>query len=287
MSGRRGLTIVELLVCIAIVAVLFGLMLPAVQKIRATAARAQDQNNLRQITLAFHSYASAHSGRLPSRGTPSVVSYDLGNQSPFYNILPYLEPGSPAPYAVRDKTGVHYARVKMFLSPTDVTVRAAFENHIDGPTSYSVNGQVFLERTRLPISIPDGLSNTIAVSQHYFRCSRRFNDHSYLFYDFASVPLDFEYTGTRRGTFADPMWRDVVPTTSGNPPTTSASTSGVTFQVAPRPDEADGRLLQSTQPNGLLVAMFDGSVRTLAPSISERVFWGMITPSGGEVVSDY
>jgi len=64
---RRGVTLVEMLVVIAIIGVLVGLLLPAVQSARESSRRAQCGNNLKQLGIACHTYLAAR-GMFPPGG---------------------------------------------------------------------------------------------------------------------------------------------------------------------------------------------------------------------------
>ncbi len=85
---RAAFTLTELVVLTCLVAVVVGLLLPAVQKARAAAPRASCADNLRRIGQAIHSYADAHDGELP---------YGHRNKSPLSGwatlLLPYLGEG--------------------------------------------------------------------------------------------------------------------------------------------------------------------------------------------------
>ena len=89
-SSRTGFTLIELVVVIAIVGVLIAFLLPAVQRVRDAAARAQCANNLKQIGLAAHGYHDT------AKAFPAGVRWQKGKDpylfaSWFAFLLPYVE----------------------------------------------------------------------------------------------------------------------------------------------------------------------------------------------------
>jgi type II secretory pathway pseudopilin PulG len=307
-AKRLGLSLIELLIAVGIVAVLIGLLLPAIQNVREAALFTRGQNQLRQIGLATHNYCQDNDGALPCNMTQWVR--DLKPVTGFVgsyitcqsSLLPYIEQdwlfqavfviGLGAPYTLADQYGI---RVRCYQNPLDLSVpalaRAKGDDALD--CSYVSNAWVFSMPRSIDSGFADGLSNTIFFTEHYMYCG---GDE----FDMFSIMNDSRRKGTGMGyastapTFADygynsrhtgqPPTVDFYPITSGNPPQSTA-TGGVTFQLAPKIPDCDPRMPNAASRRGLQVLMGDGSVMTVTIGVAPELFWGSVTPDGGEITS--
>ncbi|HSQ58027.1 MAG TPA: DUF1559 domain-containing protein [Gemmata sp.] len=187
-ARRKAFTLIELLVVIAIIAILIGLLLPAVQKVRAAAARTQSKNNLKQISLAAMDFESAH------RITPPIFGQVRAagpSGSIYYHLLPFLEQN--ALYNLGAE-GSRSAPLKILQNPADPSMPPggvftlpvaapawdsasgtanpypAWANPANtqwGVSSYSANWQVFDDQGATLSKMQDGLSNTILFNEKY------------------------------------------------------------------------------------------------------------------------
>ncbi|VTS08598.1 DUF1559 family PulG-like putative transporter [Tuwongella immobilis] len=286
MNRRNGLTLIELLVVLAILALLIGLLLPSVQKVREAAARMHSMNNLKQINLGLQHYLTSHSGKIPAifeQPEPNTLN------SLWFTLMPYINNGTIYHSYQNDPDQL----VKEFISPADPTVRrVSWKTYVRsddyrGDCSYAANAQCFGFNAAIQ-QITDGTSQTYSFGERYATCR---NIAVYWAIHRGNMILGKD----RSATFADNKIRypdgqmtsgqfDAYPIMKGTPPRLGCSHGAYTYQLAPRPSDCEYYLAQTPHPAGMLTAMFDGSVRTTAPNVSEFVFWATVTPAGGEIL---
>jgi prepilin-type N-terminal cleavage/methylation domain-containing protein len=125
MNAKRAFTLVELLVTIAIIAILAGLLLPALSRAKENGKQTSCASNLNQISLAIRFYASDYSDSLPVLPNPNPYPNGIGA---YYKQLVkgYLGlTGPPSP------------NEKVFVCPSDPIICTQLGHAY---TSYTFNG---------------------------------------------------------------------------------------------------------------------------------------------------
>jgi prepilin-type N-terminal cleavage/methylation domain-containing protein/prepilin-type processing-associated H-X9-DG protein len=316
MRRRSGFTLIELLVVIAIIGMLMGLLLPAIQKIRTTAARLQCSNNLKQIILALHNYHDTKGSLPPSR----TLVYRFSAHA---HILPFLEQDSLYQTInwnadVFDPTNdlPRGTRLKVFLCPADndayVPDGLAATNYRVNEGTSIVNGYGKSDEEGVNLSMPppngpffnssrgrltditDGTSNTAGVSEHII------GDFSNAI---ATLESDTFHPGTYPSTadqaMADCMaidWTNLAyqgRSTVGAPWLQGYHSTTTYYHAAPPgfrscmfPPNRIMTTANSKHTNGVNVALCDGSVRFVSYSISLSTWRALGTIAAGDLLGN-
>jgi prepilin-type N-terminal cleavage/methylation domain-containing protein len=320
---RRGFTLIELLVVIAIIAILIGLLVPAVQRVREAASRTQCMNNLKQLGLAAQNYHDQYKHLPPGIGYYHPTAQNDVFGTFFFHLLPNLEhdnlfksalgvvpfpppPQGPGPTTVYypGNNNVYSRRVAMFLCPSDPSVGpdgvVTINGFSFGASCYGPNaliaGQSDLTtkpykvdpqgKARLQADFPDGTSNTILHAEKYARCTKttmaqQFQDGGCA-WAYCAAPVFPWQPPPMAPPFKTFQLGFCIPSLANQGAPNAIGPSSM-FQVQPREGNCDPTRAATAHAGGMQVGLADGSVRTLAPSLSGDTWWAAVTPRGGEV----
>jgi len=156
---RQAFTLIELLVVIAIIAILIALLVPAVQKVRAAAAKTQCENNLKQIGLALHGYHDSK-GSFPGNHRPAAAPTIRTRW--FTKILPYLDQGNLFKNYDATKNWDDAVNLPVTSQPLAVAVCPASPN----PNRLDGDPALLIVSPATSITSWTGIASTVAVTDY-------------------------------------------------------------------------------------------------------------------------
>jgi prepilin-type N-terminal cleavage/methylation domain-containing protein/prepilin-type processing-associated H-X9-DG protein len=286
---KRAFTLIELLVSIAIIAILLGLLLPAVQRVREVANRLTCKNNLKQLSLAFHTHHT-QMGFFPSGGwygytPPTYYGAPLIGEAQQagwgFQVLPYIE-GEIVWRGGDGNTDTARALVaigtpnKLFFCPSRRVAQTVTYSDNYQPPLTSNGGKVTRALCDYAASNKEG---TGVVQQFTPVRVEDITDGTSTTLLLGDKRLNLNYLGRKQ-------FDDNQGYTSGFNYDTIRKTS-----QAPKPDyQADvgdgAGLFGSSHPNGINVSFADGSVRSLSYAVDKNVFKLLGSRNDGQVVDE-
>jgi prepilin-type N-terminal cleavage/methylation domain-containing protein/prepilin-type processing-associated H-X9-DG protein len=292
-TRRRGFTLTELLVSITIIALLIGLLIPAVMKVRAAADRIACANNLKQIGLALHNHHDSQSS-LPSGISSDRESQLYPHMTWLTRLLPYLDQDPlwqttidayrSDPWPFDDPPHVGFGTpMRVFACPADGRVleshdteqgyRAASTSYVGvlGIAWDHTDGVLFLD-SRIRLSdITDGTSNTLMVGERPPSTDFRYG---------------WWYAGWgQAGTGSGDMLLGVTEENLGGGSGGSCSLGPYQFQPGQINNQCDLFHYWSPHAGGANFLFADASVHFL-PYSAAPIMPALATRAGGEVVTD-
>lgn len=139
--NTSGFTLIELLVVISIIALLVGILLPALSAARETARGVVCQTHLKNLSTAFVAYATDHDGIWPGWSIYSgVTKKDTGSWVP-YAAMTSVNPGTEEDLT-EGAIWPYCPDLGVFACPSD-----AF-SHLSSGLSYSISHHIYQPPTR-------------------------------------------------------------------------------------------------------------------------------------------
>src|SRR3954470_23375866 len=134
-----GFTLLELLVSVSIIALLAGILSPAVMQARASTRRTVCLSNLRQWTLAVRMYSDTHHGRLPYRGQGIQPTTRLDAMDDWINAIPQFAESQPYIDLVNAKQKPRAGDATIWICPDAVSLDQLRDDGLDPATAKQID----------------------------------------------------------------------------------------------------------------------------------------------------
>jgi prepilin-type N-terminal cleavage/methylation domain-containing protein/prepilin-type processing-associated H-X9-DG protein len=276
---RRGFTLVELLVVMAVIFILIGLLLPAVQQAREAARRTECRNNLLQLALAVQNYHSAHTVLPPgcvNETGPVRSAPDGGYHFGWLAfVMPYLDEANLYRQFDFARTAYQQDSTNLLAPPSlhctssvggDLSY-AGCHHDVEAPIDVDNNGLLYLNSSLRLRDIDDGRAHTLLLGE--------------------VISMGLWWAGTNGSLRNAGSGIDSGADASQY---IAAIEAAVTDGAIEEPDEAAALHVGgfgSAHEGGANFALADGNVRFISSRVDGETFRRLANRRDGQVIGEY